>query len=140
MKFEEVVRNMRSEGIRLTHSEHNAELARVFYTAYLEQKLSMVKRLIGGTSFEVKEKNSTSITGTGRRGSMKKILMLSIIVIVMMSSSGCLRVRHITRVDPELKPERPELLKLDPEGMTEENRRLYYKNLERICPRGRDSF
>ena len=68
MKFEEVVRNMRSEGIRLTHSEHNAELARVFYTAYLEQKLDMVKRLTGGTSFAVKEKNSTSITGTGRRG------------------------------------------------------------------------
>ena len=68
MKFEEVVRNMRSEGIRLTHSEHNAELARVFYTAYLEQKLDMVKRLTGGTSFAVREKNSTSITGTGRRG------------------------------------------------------------------------
>ena len=41
-------------------------------------------------------------------------------------------MRYITRVDPELKPERPELFKLDTEGMTEENRRLYYKNLERI--------
>lgn len=68
MKFEEVVRNMRSEGIRLTHGEHNADLARVFYTAYLEHKNDMVKRLTGGTSFAVKEKTSTSITGTGRRG------------------------------------------------------------------------
>lgn len=41
-------------------------------------------------------------------------------------------MRYITRVDPELKPERPDLFKLDPEGMTEENRRLYYKNLERV--------